>query len=201
LDKDIQLKTHPGISENISKKPEIASVLIVDDECFVIELLTEFLRDEGYKVISASSGEEAILHMRSVKIDIVLIDFKMNGMDGLQTVEQIAEIDPDAVAILMTGFPTLDTSIKAIKTGISDYILKPFKLDEVSFSLKKAIKEHELRIEMKNLKRRVSELEKNINEKKESIKINQNIGVITTLEGYSTKIMSHDESSSNDLKK
>ncbi len=201
MERDIELKNNPAISEGIPRKTDLASIMIVDDESFVLELLTEFLRDEGYKVFSATSGEEAITHMRSVQVDIILIDFKMSGMDGLQTVEQITEIDPDAVAILMTGFPTLDTSIKAIKTGISDYILKPFKLDEVSFSVKKAIKEHELRIEMKNLKRRVSELEKNISEKKESIKINHNIGVITTLEGYSTKIMGHDESSADDSKK
>ncbi len=161
-------------------------VLVIDDDEYILELLGEFLADSGYDVSTADSGEEALEQIKSASPDVALVDYKMPGMDGLETIRRIGEISSDTVTIIMTGFPTLDSSIMAIKFGASDYILKPFKLKEVSLSLQKAVKEQKMKSEMSQLRKRVSELENGISEKKGSIKIHRNIGVAPGMRGEST---------------
>ncbi len=180
------------------RKASLAAVMVVDDDPLVLDLLAEYLREDGYSVLTANSGEEAISKMRTAQLDVALVDLKMPGMDGLETIEQMTGIDPEAVTILMTGFPTLDSSVRAIKLGASNYILKPFKLEEVNLAVKKAAHEREVRREMKSLKRRIIELEKNISEKKESIKINQKVDIVNTPEGYSTRIAHSSEPARKD---
>jgi DNA-binding NtrC family response regulator len=153
-----------------------ATVLVVDDDQTVLELLSDYLEEKDYNIETAKSGEEALGRMSRKEIDIALVDIKLPGMDGLETIEKLAEIDHDLVTILMTGFPTIDSSVKAIRLGASDYILKPFRLDEVRRSVAMAIKERETRREMKNLKVRVCELEKGISDKKDSIRVNRKLG-------------------------
>jgi DNA-binding NtrC family response regulator len=155
------------------------TLLIVDDDALVLDLLSELLRDNDYRLITAGSGEEALTKINASPIDIAIVDCKMPGMNGLETIERITEISPEVVSILMTAFPTIDSSIKAIKLGASDYLLKPFKLDEVELAIERAIKERELRREMKNLRTRVSELEKGISDKKENIKVNDKVEKIS----------------------
>lgn len=165
-----------------------ATILVVDDDALVVDLLKEYLLGNGHEIITAGSGEEALLKIRSLGADVALVDLKMPGMDGLETIERMAETDPDIVTILMTGYPTLDSSVKAIRLGASDYILKPFKLAEVSTAVGRAIKERSIRIEVKNLRSRMFELEKNMNEKKDNIKVNKKLGVIATSEGFAAKV-------------
>jgi DNA-binding NtrC family response regulator len=153
----------------IDKRP---SLMVVDDDDLVLDFLQEYLKRAEYRVCTAGSGELAISLLAQSPCDIVLVDLKMNGMDGLETIEKITQINPDIVTILMTGFPTLDSSVRAIRLGASDYILKPFQLDEVDLAIKKAVHEHEVRSEMNNLRTRVSELEHDITMKKERITIN-----------------------------
>lgn len=182
--------------ENTDKKPSSRTkksssaessirVLVIDDDEYILELLGEFLTDSGYVVSTADSGEAALEQIKSASPDVALVDYKMPGMDGLETIRRIGEISSDTVTIIMTGFPTLDSSIMAIKFGASDYILKPFKLKEVSLSLQKAVKEQKMKSEMSQLRKRVSELENGISEKKSSIKINRNIGVVSGIRGKS----------------
>jgi DNA-binding NtrC family response regulator len=161
-------------------RKENISILVVDDDPLVVDFLQEYLMRSDYRVISAESGEAAISTLVQSLSDIVLVDLKMPGLDGLQTISKIAEIEPDIVTILMTGFPTLDSSVRAIRLGASDYILKPFKLDEIDLAVKNAIHEREVRREMKNLKNRVSELEQNISDKKGLITINQKVKSLAT---------------------
>jgi DNA-binding NtrC family response regulator len=165
-----------------------ATILVVDDDPLVIDLLAEYLEGNNYYIIRASSGEDAISKMKTATADVALIDLKMPGIDGLETIERLAAIDTELVMVLMTGFPTIDSSIRAIKLGASDYVLKPFKLEDLSLSISNAVQEHDMRHEMKNLRKRVSELEKRISEKKETIKVNQKVDIISTPEGYSTKL-------------
>ena len=170
-----------------------ATILVADDDFFVIDLLKEFLSGSGYDIVTAGSGEEALLKMGSTGVDMALIDLKMPGMDGLETIERMTATDPDMVTILMTGYPTLDSSVKAIRLGASDYILKPFKLEEVSTAIDRAIKERSIRLEVKSLRKRMSELEKNITEKKDTIKINQNLGRATQSDGHAAKALPSDK--------
>lgn len=113
-------------------------VLIVDDDGDLRDLLTEAVGDWGYAVSMASGGEEALKMIRAGKVDIVVTDLMMPGMDGLQLLEKINKMDRDIVVIMVTGFATIETAVKAIEAGAYDYIAKPFKLDDLMVLLKNA---------------------------------------------------------------
>ena len=134
-------------------------ILVVDDELFVRELLLEFLSAEGYEVSLADSGEKAVALMQTQPADLVLVDLKMPGIDGVETLKQIKKIAPDSLAIIMTGYPTIESSIEALRQGAYDYVVKPFKLDDLKSSIEKALREHKLKIQISQLKDRIAQLE------------------------------------------
>lgn len=134
-------------------------ILVVDDELFVRELLLEFLSSQGYEVSLADSGENAVRLMQTEPMDVVLLDLKMPGINGIETLKQIKRIDPNALAIIMTGYPTIESSIEALRHGAYDYVIKPFKLNELKSSIERALKEHRLKSEIGHLKARIAQLE------------------------------------------
>lgn len=160
-------------------------VMVVDDDRYVLDLLNEFLTGEGYDVSTAESGETAMEKQQSAPVDIALVDFRLPGVDGLETIRRIGRISPQTVTIIMTGFPTLDSSIAALRLGASDYIIKPFKLEEVSSSVRKAEEKRRKRREMTELQHRVTELEKSIDEKKDTIKVHKNLVIAPGIPGHS----------------
>ena len=101
-------------------------ILVVDDEIGMCEFLEFMLRDEGYEVESAHSGQEALEKLAEKDYSLILADIKMPGMDGLEMLRRIREIDSDAVVIVMTAYASLDTAVKAIKYNAYDYLVKPF---------------------------------------------------------------------------
>lgn len=113
-------------------------VLVVDDQDEILELLGEYLRARGYEVLTANDGTEALDVVRSGAVDLVLTDMKMPQMGGLQLLAAIRELPHPVATIIMSGFATVDTAIKAMKQGAFDYLLKPFKLRDVYASLVRA---------------------------------------------------------------
>jgi DNA-binding NtrC family response regulator len=136
-----------------------ARILVVDDELFVRELLLEFLSIQGYEVSLAESGEKALELVYTQPPDVILLDLKMSGMDGIETLKQIRRTSPRTLAIIMTGYPTIESSIEALRHGACDYVIKPFKLNDLKSSIENALREHELKSEIGTLKDRVVELE------------------------------------------
>ena len=134
-------------------------ILVVDDELFVRELLLEFLSSEGFEVSLADSGEKAVVLMQSEPADVVLVDLKMPGIDGIETLKQIKKTAPNALAIVMTGYPTIGSSIEALRCGAYDYVVKPFKLNDLKSSIKRALEEHKLKDQTTRLKERITHLE------------------------------------------
>ena len=108
-----------------------ARILVVDDEPTIRNMLAEFLGLEGYTVHTAEDGTHALDELSRHSFDLVLTDLKMPRMGGLALLEAISRTSPDVQTIMMTGFGTVETAIEAMKRGAYDYILKPFKLDEV----------------------------------------------------------------------
>jgi FixJ family two-component response regulator len=114
---------------------ELPTVLVVDDEEEVLELLGEYLRARGYGLRTAYDGESALEIIRSGGVDIVLSDLKMPHMGGLELLKQVqAHAQPVAV-ILMSGFATVESAIGALKAGAYDFLRKPFKLRDVHDAL------------------------------------------------------------------
>lgn len=122
-------------------------ILVVDDEKVIREILCEFLTLEGFEVDSVSNGSEAISRLRIRNYDMVISDLKMPKKSGLELLATIQEEDLNVLPVIMTGFGTVETAIEAMKKGAYDYILKPFKVEEVIHTVKRGFERQKLRIE------------------------------------------------------
>jgi response regulator RpfG family c-di-GMP phosphodiesterase len=131
-------------------------ILVVDDERFIREILAEFLGMEGYLVRTAEDGSSALTEIGRSHYDLVITDLKMPKMGGMELLEEVARIDPSALTVIMTGFGTVETAIDAMKRGAYDYILKPFKVEEVLLIVQRAIDKQRLASENLRLKEAVS---------------------------------------------
>jgi DNA-binding NtrC family response regulator len=103
-----------------------ARILVVDDEKGMCEFLHYLLEGEGYEVDVAHSGDQALAKVEGTAFDLILADIKMPGIDGLEMLRHIREADEETVVIVMTGYSSLESAIKAIKYDASDYLTKPF---------------------------------------------------------------------------
>lgn len=119
-------------------------ILVVDDEENIRELLRESLEDDGYRVIVAKNGQEAIEKVKAMNPDTILMDVKMPVMSGMDAFLKIKEFQPDLPVIFLTAFGTSDLAISAMKSGAYDYLTKPFDIDEVQIKVKRALELREL---------------------------------------------------------
>lgn len=116
-------------------------VLVVDDQEEILASLEGILADEGHEVIRARDGQEALHIVQSDSPDVVFLDIWIPGIDGMQTLKAIKRIAPDCSVIMMSGHGTIETAVKAIKLGATDYLEKPLNLEDVLHLLEKAISE------------------------------------------------------------
>lgn len=130
-------------------------VLVVDDEKSILSSLEGALGDEGYRVKTATSGDQAIAAMQSERPDVLLLDIWMPGKDGLETLKQIKSDWPDQIVIMMSGHGTIDTAVKATKLGAFDFIEKPISLDRLLVLLQNAASVSELARENNALRKQV----------------------------------------------
>ena len=120
------------------------SILVVDDEEIMREILEALLSREGYHVRLASSGDEGLELARSFPFDAVIVDVMMPGMDGLTLLDELKKLDDDLPVLMVTAFASVETAIAAMKRGAFDYITKPFKNDEVLVVVKNAVERRQL---------------------------------------------------------
>lgn len=119
-------------------------VLVVDDEPDMRWLLTSVLRDQGFEVATAEDGQAALERISHEPPDIVLLDLKMPGLDGIQVLEQVKAVDPYTPVVIVTAYGDLPTAVQAIRLGISDYLTKPFDHDEILFTVRRTLEKREL---------------------------------------------------------
>ena len=126
----------------IRKMPE--RILVIDDEENIRSTLEEFLQMQGYRVNTASNGGEGLDLLGRYDYDLVLSDLKMPGIDGIAVIEWVRETSPGLPVLVMSGHATVDSTIRALRLGAYDYLLKPFGLDEIERTIENCLEKRRL---------------------------------------------------------
>src|SRR5688500_6309474 len=134
-----------------------ASILVIDDEEIMREILDALLTREGYHVRLAASAAEGIELAKSVPFDAVIVDVMMPGMDGIGALEELKKLDDELPVLMITAFASVESAIAAMKRGAFDYITKPFKNDEVLIVVRNAVERGRLVEENRSLRQSVQE--------------------------------------------
>ncbi len=114
-------------------------IVVVDDDKGMREVLSACLEEEGYEVVTAASGEEAIDRLRPGAIDLVLTDLKLPGVDGLEILRKACELTPRPAVVLMTAYASVETAVEALRRGADDYLVKPLHLDDVGTRIRRLL--------------------------------------------------------------
>jgi len=128
------------------------TILVVDDEKDIRASLAGILEDEGYQVMTAASGADALECAREELPDLILLDIWMPGMDGLETLERLKKLFPQITVIMISGHGTIETAVRTTKLGAFDFIEKPLSLDKVLITVANALRMRELAVENEELK-------------------------------------------------
>jgi len=116
-----------------------SNILIVDDEAVARQSLTDILKLEGYNTTAVANGPAAVEHVRTHPVDLVIVDLRMPGMDGLQVIQAVNQVSPDTEVVLLTAYGTMDTAVQALRLRIHDYLTKPASPPQVLASVKKGL--------------------------------------------------------------
>jgi len=134
----------------------MSKVLITDDEQQIRRILSVMLRERGFEVAEAESGERAVEMDREFRADVALLDINMPGMDGLATLRALLEQNPELDCIMMTAYGTIRSAVEAMRIGAFDYLTKPFDNDELLLIINRAIELRRLSSEVEELRAELS---------------------------------------------
>jgi DNA-binding NtrC family response regulator len=135
------------------------SILIVDDEYSVRDSLANWFRKDGLRVETAAGAAEALRALQGGEFDVVLLDIKMPGTDGMELLPQMRAIDPHMAVIMITAYAAVETAVQALKLGAFDYVTKPIDPDELSHLVGNALEKHRLKSENVELRAKIAELD------------------------------------------
>jgi two-component system response regulator HydG len=133
------------------------SLLIVDDEQVVRDSLVHWFTEEGYRLEAAATAAEALARLASGDVDLIIADIRMPGMDGLELLEKIQSEQLDTAVIIMTGYASVESAVRALKHGAFDYITKPFDPDDLSVVVRNALEQQRLKRENRMLREQLAE--------------------------------------------
>ncbi len=139
-------------------EPSDIGILIVDDEASVRDALHKWFEFDGYRVDSAADATVALQKLQEASWDIVLLDIRMPGMDGLELQRRIKAIDKDIITIMITAFASVDTSIQALKEGAFDYIVKPVDPNDMANLIRNAVEQRRRYSGQRQVRRQIEEL-------------------------------------------
>jgi DNA-binding NtrC family response regulator len=128
------------------------AVLVVDDEKLIRWTLQQCLASEGYRVMEADSGDDALRLARDESPDLMILDLRLPGTDGMTVLREVRDLEPDLPVIIMTAHESVDSAVRAMKLGARDYVSKPLNLEELKVAIRKALEERDLRREVRHLR-------------------------------------------------
>jgi len=130
-------------------------ILIVDDEESIIDILSMMLEKEGYQPVTASDGSEALEVLNREKVDLIISDMRMKPMDGLNFLKEAKNLDSEITVVMMTAYGSIENAVEAMKQGAFEYVIKPFKIDELRLLVKRALEQRNIIRENRSLKKEI----------------------------------------------
>jgi len=127
------------------------AILVVDDEPVTRQSLSDILRLEGYAVASQPNGQAAVEHVRTHPVDLMIVDLRMPGMDGLEVVQVVNQVSPETEVILLTAYASTESAIQALRLRIHDYLQKPAMPPQIVASVKKGLDRRAARIKARGM--------------------------------------------------
>jgi DNA-binding NtrC family response regulator len=170
------------------------SILVVDDEKVVRDSLTKWFLQDGYDVESAESGAEALKRLQARKRDLLLLDIKMPGMDGMELQQRVKDIDPGASIIFITAHATIDSAVQALKQGAFDYVTKPVDPDYLSHVVANAFRQRSLSLENERMRESITSASRAEEIVGESPQVKKIFELIDTVAKTDTTVMIRGES-------
>ena len=132
--------------------------MIVDDERIIRESFFHWFQKSGHRVATAASGDEALAKLGETPFDLLFVDIKMPGMDGIELLAAVKETYPETMVIIITAYGSIESAVQAMKIGATDYLLKPFKPDQLSLLMEKVIQQQKRQSEFDYLKGRLEKI-------------------------------------------
>jgi DNA-binding NtrC family response regulator len=170
------------------------AILIVDDELSVRDSLQRWFAEDGYTVDTAANGAEALAKMQQRRWDILLLDIKMPGMDGMELQQRLNLVDPGLTVIFITAHGSVDTAVQALKAGAFDYCTKPVDPDHLSHIVQNAIKQRALQRQNERLQEQISEFARADEVVGDSPQMRQVFEMVQTVARTDTTVMIRGES-------
>ncbi|TMB63080.1 MAG: sigma-54-dependent Fis family transcriptional regulator [Chloroflexi bacterium] len=134
------------------------TILVADDDASIRSLLKQLLTDQGYAVLEAATGSEVVEQVKDSGPDLVIMDLRMPELDGIEALQKVKTASPRTAVLIMTAFGTSNAAIKAMELGAFEYITKPFELDKISYTVKRAFQYQDLTQEVEVLRDEISSL-------------------------------------------
>ena len=134
-----------GIDNVKARTTGPARILVVDDEDIIRVLLTEILTEDGYEIVTAPDGRDAIEILEREQFDLIISDMVMPGMNGIEVLQAAFRIDPHYQIIMITGYPSVETAVRLVNLGAADYITKPFNVDLIRVTVAKVLEMRKVR--------------------------------------------------------
>jgi two-component system response regulator HydG len=133
-------------------------IMIVDDERIIRESFFHWFQKSGHRVSTAASGNEALEKLADTPYDLMFVDIKMPGMDGIELLQAVKEAYPETIVVIITAYGSIESAVNAMKIGASDYLLKPFKPDQLSLVMEKVLQQQKAQSEFNYLKGRLEKI-------------------------------------------
>ena len=140
--------------------PEEKDILVVDDEPIIRDILIRKLTSSGYKPVAVEYAFEALDKMREKPFPVILSDIMMPGIDGIDLIKKVRVLYPDTAVVMITAVSNANAAIEALKQGASDYLIKPFNLEEIVISVQNALEKRRLILENRGYQEHLEELVK-----------------------------------------
>jgi DNA-binding NtrC family response regulator len=156
----------------------MSTILIIEDEAKMRRLLELNLGEEGFKTLSAGDAETALKMLGSESIDLVLTDLKLPGISGLELLQRVKQQNAALPVVVMTAFGSVETAVEAMKSGATDYVLKPFSLAEIRMVVKKELDVSRLRAENRSLREALGEKYSHPNIVAQSVKMQEVLAIV-----------------------